>query len=240
MVKSRLIVGLDVSYNSPGITVCLCDNDLNVLSRRYLSFSTVKKYVCDRSDGRIIFNDKKNEVSDLQHILEYKEIIWQFIYSIEEDASKHADTELYVGIEDYAYSATGQITRIAEMCHGLKEMLWLGGASIRLYDIASIKIWATGKGNADKIAMEDSYELLTDKFDLSYLPLVREKKAGNPKDNVVDSWYIADMLINELKVRSGIISMKDLSDDKRRIFNRVTKANPVNLLDSPFIKKDSV
>lgn len=243
-MKNRLIIGMDISYNSPGIVCTIIDSDGKELTSRYLSFTTVKKYVCDRPDGEIAFNDKKHEVSGLAHIYEYKNKVKHFIIDFLTNSNVPIETineNIYVGIEDYAYSASGRITELSEMCHGLKEMVWEElGAHIRIYDIASIKMWSTGAGNADKIAMEDAYLKLDQKFDLSYMPLVREKKSGVPSDNIIDAFFINKMLQQELLIRDGILLLKNLPEQSRRIYNRVTKAEPINLLDRDFIKKDSV
>ena len=43
------------------------------------------------------------------------------------------------------------------------------------------------------------------------------------------------LLHTELTLRKGFVILKELSDEKISIFNRVTKNQPQNLLDTDFI-----
>jgi len=83
--------------------------------------------------------------------------------------------------------------------------------------------------------MEVAYEQQSDKIDLSFLPMVSENKNGNPKDNIIDAWWIAKLLLTELRLRRGLVMLKDLSEDAIKIFNRVTKSNPTNILATDFL-----
>ena len=110
---------------------------------------------------------------------------------------------------------------------------------MRLYNISTIKIFASGSGNADKIRMEDAYEALPieEKIGLNFLPMVHEKKTNNPKDNIIDAFFITKLLQTELKIREGILTLRELEDNVRKCFIRVTKAYPINLPVRPFLFK---
>jgi hypothetical protein len=219
-----IIVGLDMSINSPGLVKFALDGELNITSKDYLTFSTVKKYGCDN-----IITFKKDQFK-----YEYDQYI--FIRDKIIDFIKGVD---YVAMEGYSYSSTGQVFNIAEMTSCIKMYMYENNIPFRIYDIASIKISNNCKGNCDKISMEINYEKLEDKVDLSFLPMVYEKKAGNPKDNIVDAFCICKLLLLEIKLRTGRIAMRTLDESSIRIFNRITKSNPVNILDNDFIRKST-
>jgi Holliday junction resolvasome RuvABC endonuclease subunit len=143
----------------------------------------------------------------------------------------------YVALEDYAYSATGKIFNIAEGCGFLKISLYHSGKKIRLQSPNSIKLWATGYGNCDKIRMEQSYDIRKDAFDLSFLPRVVDKKSNNPKDNIVDAFFICDLLRHELMLRKGLIKLSDLTEKQIQVFNSVSKTFPENILCRDFLEK---
>jgi hypothetical protein len=65
-------------------------------------------------------------------------------------------------------------------------------------------------------------------------------KRPNPKQNrqtsqdLCDAYGLARLLLLELELRSGITKLSDLNEIEIRVFNRITKAFPVNLLDRDF------
>lgn len=217
------IIGLDNSLSSPGVVKAELDDNLDIINMDYLTFTTVKKY----SGGNIIHYKKKDFRSDVDEYLYKRDEIYNFC----------GDAD-YMALEDYAFNASGQITKLAESVGSLIVLFYEKYTKIRKYNISIIKIFATSKGNSDKISMEKYYDLYKEeKFNLSYLPMVHEKKSNNPKDNIIDAYYIMKMLQIELKVRTGIIRLHELSSDILRCFNRVTKSEPLNLPVRPFIEK---
>lgn len=225
------ICGVDMSINSPAIVKFFIDDNYNVINKEFLTFSKIKKYTGESKDGRIEYIKKSSFKNNINQYVYMRDIITEFIGEID-----------YVAFEGYAYSAKGHVFDIAEATASIKIDLFDKRIPLRIYDPASIKMYATTKGNADKIRMEDNFELIEteERFDLSFLPMVYEKDSGkgNPKDNIVDAFFICKLLLIELKLRSGFINLKDLDNDKQiAIFNRVTKSNPVNILDTDFIVK---
>lgn len=227
-----IICGIDMSKNSPAVVKFLLDDKLDIISKRFITFTTTKKY----EEDNIIYYKKEDFDCDLAQYVFIKNHIKNFMIDLKCDGDVNPD---YVGLEGYAYSGTGMVFDIAEITCTIKMMVYDREIPLRIYDPPSIKMYATGLGNADKIHMEEDYEKLPidERFDLRHLPLVSDKKKGNPKDNIVDAFYIAKLLQLELKLRNGIITLRDLDPKTIRIFNRVTKSNPVNILDTDFIIK---
>lgn len=238
----KILIGVDMSYNSPGIVCSICDDKFEIQKKAALSFTKTKKYSGQSSDTKIIhYKDTSEDLYDstIDHIIEYREEI--LTWMSEFISQNHVDVaEVWVAFEDYAFSATGQVFKLAEACGALKIKFFELGYKIRLYDPPTIKLFASGMGNSDKIAMEHAYNKVKkeDKLDLDFLPLVQDKKAGNPKDNLIDAFYIMKQLQLELKVRAGLLELKNLDENQRRVFLRVTKSNPINLLEKPFMEKN--
>jgi len=138
----------------------------------------------------------------------------------------------YVAIEDYALGAKGRVFDIAEFTGGLKLKLYEGGYNIRLYSIGTIKMFATTKGDAKKPVMQEYFEKEKGIPDLSKLP-----DGKSPKADVIDAYFITKLLQMEMKLRHGIVTLQQLTLEQIRVFNRVTKANPVNLLAQDFLTK---
>jgi hypothetical protein len=259
------ILALDSSFTSPGLVYAFIDNDkMDIDQIGYLGFTTCKKYEHNDAYQKIIYYNKKAFNSDIEQYLWLRN---QIIDNVVQPTKLHtrAITELakisccvkpfpayvispkelkcknfnWVAIEDYAFACAGQLTKLAETCGCFKTYFFEQNIPIRLYEIHNIKRFATGNGAADKIMMEETFEKIPikDRIDLSFLPLVSEKKTGNPKDNIVDAYFIMKFLQTELKVRKGLIRLQDLSEAQIKCFNYNSKARPLNLLVRPFIQK---
>jgi len=138
----------------------------------------------------------------------------------------------YIAIEGYAMHASGQLLQIAEIAGVIKNIFYPDNWKIRMHDPLSVKLWATGKGNADKFEMVQKA-----KDDGINIPEYLFKKKEDPGADVADAYFLMKMLETELKIRSNPLEMKNATDEQKRVFNRVTKANPVNILDTSFIEK---
>ncbi len=166
-------------------------------------------------------------------------IIFQFIDDVD-----------YVAEEDYAYGGMGDLTMIAEFTGGIKNYMYHKGIKNRLIDPNSNKFLATGMGNAKKPAMYDAYvSASTDgKVDISKLPEIpifkkgakagqRDEKGVSPTSDIIDAYFLCFTLLTELRLRKGKLAVKDLTENQLLVFNRVTKAFPVNVLAREFLEK---
>lgn len=143
---------------------------------------------------------------------------------------EHLDTTKpdYVGIEDYAFNARGQNFHIGEVGGVARLLAFISGCRLRLHDPLSVKLATTGRGDADKEQMAQTIkEVYGANFDDLH-PKVAE--------DVYDAFAVAQLLWTEIQVREGALALSDLQDRERRVFNRVTKTYPVNLLARDFIQ----
>tara|TARA_R110001606_G_scaffold14319_2_gene60683 strand:+ start:22570 stop:23247 length:678 start_codon:yes stop_codon:yes gene_type:complete len=215
------IVGLDLSMNSSGLVSLTLDDNLDILETKYEGFCSVKKH---EADDIHLFRKK-----DYNNRYEMTEFASNIIVNFCEGAD-------YVAIEDYAFGASGNLVDIGEFIGHVKMRLLHKFHKLRLYDPNSIKKYATGSGNSDKISMYHSYVKDTNiKPDISVLPAPNKASGISPTSDIVDAYYIARLLQLELKLRRGLVELKNYSLDEISIFNRVTKARPENILVRDFI-----
>lgn len=219
-----IIAGLDLSINSSGLTKLYLDNECNVIKTEFMGFTTTKKH-----ERENVFYYKKDQFTNyIEQNFWMLEKIQPFIEDVE-----------YLAIEDYAFGAKGQVFHIGEFIGFLKHTFFSNNKKIRLYDPNSIKLFASGRGQCDKLSMYESFIECEDLYkpDLRDLPVVETSKGKSPTSDIVDSFYISKLLLYEMKLRKGLILLKDLDENSIKVFNRVTKNNPINILAQDFIEK---
>lgn len=211
------LIGIDPSINGTGLCKLILDDNFNTIEYDYLGFSTVKK-----NESKNIIHFKKN---DFKHNIDQRIFMMDHIKKFISNAD-------YIAMEDYAYSATGMIFNIGEYVGGIKLMIYNMDIPLRMIEPTVVKKFATNKGNCDKIRMEDEYK----KKNVLRLPnTLSEYKS--PKSDIIDAYYIVKILRLEIMLRHGIIQLSSLEKHEIEIFNRVTKANPINVLARDFIQK---
>jgi len=108
-----------------------------------------------------------------------------------------------VAIEDYSYGSQGKVFHIAENTGLLKWKIWQAEIEYKLLAPTVIKKFATGKGNAKKENMYESFLQETSRNlhdELGILAKFRiagkSAKIGNPMSDIVDSYYICKMMLD--------------------------------------------
>lgn len=100
----------------------------------------------------------------------------------------------HVVLEGYAMGAKGLVFHIGENTGVLKNRLWRAGV---MYDAVSpsvIKKHATGKGNADKAAMNEAFVKLTG-IDLKKKMEISEKN-WSPSGDVIDAFFACSLAVS--------------------------------------------
>lgn len=210
------IVGIDNSVNSPGVVWFILDEQMNITKKEFMGFTQVKKNATEN----IIHYKKKDFEDDISQYIFNRDKIFEAI-------TKDGILPDYVAIEDYAYSANGKVFNIAESTGALKVKLYENYIPIRLYDPSSIKLFFSSYGNADKERMKQCYDNLDE----------GEKLFGVINEDIIDAFFVTFLLYYELKIRKGLINLSLLPEYQIRVFNRVTKNYPENILVRPFIQK---
>lgn len=102
-----------------------------------------------------------------------------------------------VAIEGYSMgSRNGAVCDISENGGILRYNLYREGISFTEYSPSNIKKYATGKGNAKKELIHESF---LEETGVDWRPLFqpRAKNIGNPLSDIIDSYYIAKKLFEE-------------------------------------------
>ena len=178
--KQTTIVGIDYSLNSPAICIAGNNFDFNECSFHFLT--NKKKHI--GKFGKNIFGYEHKE---------YNNPIERFInisYWALDTIHKHKKDNAQVFIEGYSFGSKGQaVFQIAENCGILKYKLQMSPSIFYETIVPSVvKKYASGKGNADKQLM---YESFLNHTGADLIKTFDMGKLNNPVTDIVDSYYIA-------------------------------------------------
>lgn len=174
-----IVAGIDYSLTSPSICIyketngnnrpitCDCPNNCT-----YYFFDTNAKWTSSSNMNAFVYPEYKTDIERYQKLAQWSidRLIW---YTGRVDR---------VVIEDYAYAATGRVFNIAENGAILKYYLTENKIKYVTVPPTTIKKFATGKGNASKDMMYESWRLAGGtEFD---------KPNKNPYSDIVDSYFL--------------------------------------------------
>jgi len=154
----------------------------------------------------------------------------------------------YLGIEDYALDAGRNAQHTGEIGGAARNAGWHRGLRVRLHDPMTVKMFGAHNGLAQKIDMEKAVAKRWGKSFSAYnMPAAAPKKTGPHKgkipkqtrttsEDLCDAIIIAKMLWCEINLRQGKILLSSLHEKEIRVFNRMTKFMPMNLLDRDWIQ----
>ena len=180
--KQTTIVGIDYSLNSPAICIADDNFDFNKCSFHFLT--SKKKHI--GKFGKNIFG---YEIKDYNTPIErFNNISIWALDIIHKHKPRQQTAQVF--IEGYSFGSKGQaVFQIAENCGLLKYKLHMSPSI--LYDIivpSVVKKYASGKGNADKQLMYDSF---TKHTGVDLMKMFDMSKLNNPVTDIIDSYYIA-------------------------------------------------
>lgn len=189
-MNQKHIAGIDFSMSAP----CMAISSLNDMS-----FENVKFYYITKIAKYVGIFDNIQGVKD------------QLYYSQEErfDNISTVFIEILssfnvkdVAIEGYSYSSTGVVFDIAENAGVLKHKLFKNNINIHLIPPAEVKKIASGKGNATKQEMFDSF-LTQQNIDFRSKIQYNKTKIDNPVSDIVDSYFILKILQQRLNSQNA-------------------------------------
>jgi hypothetical protein len=237
------IYGMDLSLDHAGVVSL---NKEGVVTN-YLYTTTSKKLASvDSKHSYLLSKKAKDESKDVFRLRRMGEIAVALL-NFDNGFFYKVTPSTYTSIEGYAYSSqTTSICQIAELTGFLKHMIFEGGGNIRIHDPLTVKLFAVNTG---KCLKKDIVEKARIAFNIPE-ELIKKKKIkkkkgdepieeyDGPATDLADAYFLARMVQTELKLRKGQVTLAELPENERRIFLRVTKAYPVNILDRPFICKN--
>jgi Holliday junction resolvasome RuvABC endonuclease subunit len=149
----------------------------------------------------------------------------------------------FIGIEDYALEGGAHGAHYKGELGGIARLAALDvGARVRLHDPGSVKLYTAHRGNADKAwieaAVKERWGADFSQFNLPPQPGKKEKRETS--EDLADAFSIAQLVWAEVQLRRGTLELSSLHEKEIQVFNRATKAYPVNILGREWITRRPV
>lgn len=215
------VIGIDLSLNHCGMVGLSKSGDLNWW--RYVT----DKPTYNKSDPThsVLLRQPKMEDRTAKQI---RRLVWW------EDLFDTLPTAEFVGIEDYAQvrGTSNSDYQIGEL--GAVARLWAlrTGAQLRLHEPMSVKMHTALTGAAKPEDTRDAVFSRWPETNRAWLNL-----PNDPSLDLCAAYGVARMVLCETQLRSGKLRLDQLHPKEVQVYNRITKANPVNLLAREFITR---
>ena len=181
MNMNEHVAGIDYSLTSPAICVAKLIN--NEIKFENCKFHFLKQNKSHKSLGKVFFAyDYPEYTDDIERYSKLASWTIECIRWYDGRVNK-------VYLEGYAFAATGRVFNIAENMGILKKQLREAGFKYTTIPPTVIKKHATGKGNANKDLMYETF-LSETQVDLRSQLSPKSTKISNPVSDIVDAYYI--------------------------------------------------
>ena len=178
--KYEYVAGIDYSLTSPAICIAEIINSCVVFEN--CKFHYLKQNKSQGSFDNILAYEYPEYTDDIERFTKLADWTIECIRWFDNRAS-------HVYLEDYAFAATGRVFNIGENMGILKKQLKEDGFKYTTIPPTVIKKHATGKGNANKELMYETF-LSESHVDLKSQLSPKSTKISNPVSDIVDSFYI--------------------------------------------------
>lgn len=186
MMRTNCVVGIDYSMSSPSICVHI-GKTWSLENCKFYFLTSKKKHIIN---SNIFCGEMHKEYNSQQERFD----------NISEWAVSVIPRNAIVFMEGYSYASSGVVFDIAENTGLLKHKLWTLAQDPVLFSPPSIKKFASGKGNSNKLAMHEAFIAETNFPIQSHFVC---NIGDSPLSDIIDSYYVAKCGFNSL---SGINS----------------------------------
>ena len=170
-------VGIDYSLSSP----CICIHDgygFSISNCTFNYLTSTKKYEgVWRQNLNITGTLHVDFTSDEQRYF----TITSWVLSLLNEGD-------IISIEGYSMASTGRVFNIAENAGLLKHYLWKNNYKFTMVPPTVVKKFATGKGNANKEKLQESFIQET-RVEIKKVLNMTDKQ-WNPSSDIIDAYYL--------------------------------------------------
>lgn len=173
-----------------------------------------------------------------KHIRSIMRLAWvsQWIERVSVGSCPH-----FVALEDYALGADQGAHQLGEIGGQARLVLWRHGVRYRLHDPIAVKLFIAHDGTAQKDLIERRVVKRwgVDFGQYNAVTTGRGKPSRQTSEDLADAFGLARMAWTEYRLRRGLVRLSSLHTKEIQVFNRATKAFPVNVLGREWIRRAS-
>lgn len=148
----------------------------------------------------------------------------------------------YIALEDYAIGADQGAHYLGEIGGQARRIMWAEGVRYRLHDPIAVKLFVAHDATAQKDLIETC---VRDRWGVDFgrcnaVSSGRGKVSRQTSEDLADAFGLAQMAWAEYRLRKGLVHLSSLHEKEIQVFNRATKAFPINVLGREWIRKPRV
>lgn len=144
----------------------------------------------------------------------------------------------FVALEDYAIGADQGAHYLGEIGGQARRLMWAYGVRHRLHDPIAVKLFVAHDATAQKDLIEDS---VRDRWGADFsrhnaVSAGRGRPSRQTSEDLADAFGLAQMVWAEYRLRKGLVRLSSMHEKEIQVFNRATKAFPINVLGREWIR----
>lgn len=226
MIETIKIAGIDGSISSTGkVIMTLNKETLDIIDVRYYGYSDTIKYSYNGAMSEV-----KHMGTDYGSGLPVVERQYRaFPYIME-----HLEDVNMIGMEGYSFTKqSSSLVQLAEWGGSLKKMFYDNDKGILIYPPTSVKMFATGNGQASKIMMAHAImEIYPEWYPKEFANL---KQYESPHEDLCDAFWMCETLRNHMKY--DIIGRDSLPDHVVSLLESKSTKKTTPIVEVKIIKK---
>lgn len=223
---SQYALGIDLSLNHAGFALVRCDT-LKLVRAAFVTAKVAPLRKAEANEGGKVEGIRIPQWKKAgRERLELLRLVWWHKTLTELRDGPIFGKARYIGIEGYALGGRNAYQ------HSYAE---IGGAvryifrkrNIRIHDPLSVKLFGHGNGHATTPMVED---VVWKRHRVDFREWNAKTVGQRPSEDMTVAFVLARMVAIEWNLRVGGMKLSDLEEHEIRVFNRVTKFAPINIL----------
>lgn len=144
----------------------------------------------------------------------------------------------FIALEDYALGADQGAHHLGEIGGQARRLMWQHGVRYRLHDPIAVKLFVAHDATAQKDLIE---ACVRDRWGADFsgcnaVSAGKGKPSRQTSEDLADAFGLAQMVWTEYRLRKGRVRLSSLHEKEIQVFNRATKAFPINVLGREWIR----
>ncbi len=228
---TQYALGIDLSLNHAGFALVRCDT-LKLVRAAFVTAKVAPLRKAEANEGGKVVGIRIPQWKKVERErLELFRLVWWHKTLTELRDDPTFGKARFVGIEGYALAGRNAYQHSYAEIGGLVRFIFRK-RNIRIHDPLSVKLFGHGHGHATTPMVE---EAVWKKQRVDFREWNAKTVGQRPSEDMTVAFVLARMVALERNLRVGAMKLSDLEENEIRVFNRVTKFAPINILAREWI-----